>query len=245
LLDAAHAQHEARWSALYSYEPLPEGLRATLENFDLVLSYWPDPDGTLRAKFPLRREQRFLAAAAQPAIAPAAAHYCASLRELGLEAGELVYRLMPLRNEADDELPRVAIHPGSGSPKKNWPATHWRRLVEGSLGRATFILGEAELERAHELLPPRAPWVSLVRPGLEELVTYFSRCELFLGHDSGVSHLAAACGTPSVLLFGPTDPAMWAPPAPHVRTLRSEPGLAGISVEDVERAAAEALAGRT
>jgi ADP-heptose:LPS heptosyltransferase len=243
VLNTVHSHDDARWNPLYGDLPLPVELRTWLEQFDLVLSYWPDTAQELRRRFPLRPEQRFLSAAPHPAQAPAAAHYCAPLRELGLETEDFVHRLLPLsRNPDDDDLPPVAIHPGSGSRQKNWPISRWRQLVEGTLGRATFILGEAELERSRELLPPRAPWVSLVRPGLEELVTYFSRCALFLGHDSGISHLAAGCGVKCVLLFGPTEPALWAPPAPNVRVIRRGPDLASIAVEDVERAVAEALA---
>jgi ADP-heptose:LPS heptosyltransferase len=51
-----------------------------------------------------------------------------------------------------------------------------------------------------------------------------------------VSHLAAALGVPCVLLFGPTDPAMWAPPVPHVRVIRRGPELTAISVADVKAA---------
>src|ERR1051326_4662341 len=93
LLDTVHSQHEARWSALFSDEPLPSIFAAWLSEFDLVLNYWPDPDGELRRRFPLRSGQKFLSASAAPACAPAAAHYCAPLRELGLEACNHFYRL--------------------------------------------------------------------------------------------------------------------------------------------------------
>ena len=64
---------------------------------------------------------------------------------------------------------------------------------------------------------------------------------MFLGHDSGVSHLAAACGTPCVLLFGPTDPAMWAPPAARVRVLQCGADLSAIGVEEVHKTVARLL----
>ena len=54
-------------------------------------------------------------------------------------------------------------------------------------------------------------------------------CRAFVGHDSGISHLAAAAGAPCILLFGPTDPAVWAPANPGVRVLASETGR----VEDI------------
>jgi heptosyltransferase-2 len=71
------------------------------------------------------------------------------------------------------------------------------------------------------------------------------RCQLFLGHDSGLSHLAGAVGVPSVLLFGPTDPAVWAPTNPQVRTVVAPGGmLDALPVEPVLAAARLALAER-
>ncbi len=247
LLDAVHSQHEARWAALYGAAPLPAELRAWLAGFELVLSYWPDPEGELRRRFPLHAGQRFLSAAALPVIAPAAAHYCTPLRALGLEPEELVYRLTARRETqlAEAERPVIALHPGSGSPRKNWPLEHWAALC-GWLQRAypefplVVVSGETE--------PPGVlrefGTAAHARP-LEELVTLFARTRLFLGHDSGVSHLAAACGTRSVLLFGPTEPAMWAPPAPHVTVLQRGRELASLVLPDVQREIARALADRT
>jgi ADP-heptose:LPS heptosyltransferase len=48
------------------------------------------------------------------------------------------------------------------------------------------------------------------------------RARAFLGNDSGISHLAGMLGLPTLALFGPTDPALWAPLGPRVRVLRSE-----------------------
>jgi hypothetical protein len=60
LIDAVHSQHEARWAALYDDGPLPREFGAWLDEFDLVISFWPDPDGELRQRFP--RHQRHRAA---------------------------------------------------------------------------------------------------------------------------------------------------------------------------------------
>ena len=70
-----------------------------------------------------------------------------------------------------------------------------------------------------------------------------TRCRLFVGHDSGISHLAAAVGVPCVLLFGPTDPDIWAPPQPQVRVVRSpDETLVGLPLETVKAVVTEALA---
>ena len=70
------------------------------------------------------------------------------------------------------------------------------------------------------------------------------QCDLFLGHDSGISHLAAACGLPAVLLFGPTDPRIWAPQNPKVKTIVATEGdLSRIEADEVLTTAIALLAG--
>ena len=123
----------------------------------------------------------------------------------------------------------MVFHPGSGSPRKNWPADRWRELIPRLPAPISLVVGEAE---------PDA-WRTFTHPGvtvladlsLAKIADYLAASRLFIGHDSGVSHLAAACGVPCVLLFGPTDPAVWAPPAPHVRVLQAGPDLAKLGVK--------------
>jgi len=242
LLDAGHSQHEARWSELFADGEggaLSGKLRAWLGEFDLVINHWPDPDGAVREKLPVRAGQIFLSANALPARAPAAAHYCEPLRELGLEAKEF---WVPLERRVADGAPRpVAIHAGSGSPRKNWPIDRWRELCawlrREHAAELLLVAGEADarVEALADLghIARRLP--------LAKLATALARCALFIGHDSGVSHLAAACRVPGVLLFGPTDPAMWAPPAPHVRVIRRGAEMNAISLADVQHAVSAAL----
>ena len=244
LLDIVHLQHEARWSALFAVTPLPADFAAWLAEFDLVVNFWPDNDDALRAKFPLHAQQTFLQGAAHPTRAPAAAHYCEALRPLGLAAPtteNFVFQLRP----HDSNARLIAIHPGSGSPRKNWPLDRWTALVEWLARdhRADLLIvtGETESEAARALARFGTPADNLSLP---ELATQLARCRLFLGHDSGVSHLAAACGAPSVLLFGPTEPAMWAPPAANVRVLKREADVASLSLAEVQRAVAAALSDR-
>ena len=243
LLDAAHSQHEARWAALFRAGPLPPELAAWLAGFDLVVNFWPDPDGALQRRFPLHAGQRFLMASALPEIAPAAAHYCAALAPLGLAAEDYFHRLDVGRGSATPPH-IVAVHPGSGSAQKNWPLERWAELCAWLRRehRAELLIVTGEAEPADALAAFGPPARSLP---LAELAERLSRCRLFLGHDSGISHLAAACGVPCVLLFGPTDPVTWAPPSPRVRVLRRGAELDAISVAEVQRAVSAALADRT
>jgi ADP-heptose:LPS heptosyltransferase len=231
LIDAAHSQHEARWAALYGDAPLPAPLGEWLAGFDLVLNFWPDPECELARRFPLRAGQVFLSAPALPTLAPAAAHYCEPLRPLGLTTADFFVALRPTGPRPGPR--RIAIHPGSGSPRKNWPLVRWIELCVWleATHRAELLIVSGEAEPAGLLANFGRPARQLP---LAELADTLAACALFIGHDSGVSHLAAACGVPCVLLFGPTDPAIWAPPAPHVRVIRRGAEMASISVEAVK-----------
>lgn len=237
LVDLVRSQHDREWAALYSAAPLPTGLAGRLAQFDLVLSFWPDPDGDLARRFPLRPGQVYLSAPAAPATAPAAAHYCEPLASLGLVPSGHWHPLGSSRPGAD----LLAIHPGSGSPAKNWPLRCWQELaaiLHGRFpGRLRVITGPAE--RSGGCGNVGETWADLPLP---ELLARLRGCRLFVGHDSGVSHLAAAAGVPSVLLFGPTDPAIWAPPAPFVQVLRRGARLDAISVAEVSAAIDATLA---
>ena len=124
-----------------------------------------------------------------------------------------------------DRISWVALHPGSGSPKKNWPLNHWIELAralheESGLG-ILFILGPAEAGFG-EIVRKEAvsQEIRLVQsPPLPVLAALLSLGRGYVGHDSGVTHLSAKLGLPTVAIFGPTDPACWAPRGPKVRIL--------------------------
>jgi ADP-heptose:LPS heptosyltransferase len=231
LLDSVHSQHESRWSALYTSAPLPAHFAAELATFDLVLNFWPDPDETLARHFRDLSAPIFLSSSALPVRAPAAAHYCEPLRALGLIPTSAFHLLAaPAPNPQ-----LIALHPGSGSPQKNWPLPRWielcRWLRNSYRAKLLIITGEADGPAATALAAFGTPAPQLP---LAQLIARLTQCRLFLGHDSGISHLAAACGVPSVLLFGPTAPAMWAPPAPHIKVIHRGPSLDQIALSDVQ-----------
>jgi ADP-heptose:LPS heptosyltransferase len=234
LIDRAHSQHEARWSALYASGPLPTAFAEYLATFDLVLNFWPDPSETLAAHFAHLSTPIFRSSSALPIRAPAAAHYCEPLRPLGLPAETSFHLLAP----PSPKPHLIALHPGSGSPQKNWPLSRWialcRWLHADHPAELLIITGEAESPATRAAL---APFGSSAHDlPLEDLITRLAPCDYFIGHDSGIGHLATACGVPSLLLFGPTDPLLWAPPAPHVTVLQRAPSLDVLVLADVQAA---------
>jgi ADP-heptose:LPS heptosyltransferase len=119
-----------------------------------------------------------------------------------------------------DALPRgfLAVHPGSGSPRKNWPADRFRALADAVAPREPFLVIEGPADREAVAALGECPRAVLAR-GLRPRVlgAVLAEAGLYVGNDSGVSHLAAAFGSPTVVLFGPTDPAVWSPVGPRVR----------------------------
>ncbi len=124
-------------------------------------------------------------------------------------------------------------------PAKSWPAEAFVALVrELSPDRPwLLILGPAEGEG-----PPALLRVSGAVPARElpprALAALVARAGLYVGNDSGVSHLAAAAGAQTLVLFGPTDPLVWAPLGPKVAVVRSaDRRITGLSLNAVVEAA--------
>jgi len=117
----------------------------------------------------------------------------------------------------------AVIHPFSGSPKKCWPLDRYKalaRMIEPHLP-VRWCAG------------PEEPLPDAVRiTDLYELGCWLATARVYVGNDSGITHLAAAVGTPVVALFGPTDPRIWAPRGPQVRVI-AKPALEDITVDDV------------
>jgi ADP-heptose:LPS heptosyltransferase len=127
-----------------------------------------------------------------------------------------------------EQLPRgfLAVHPGSGSPGKNWPSYRYADLVDGLAGGKPWLLvqGPADDLASGPLREGRGALVADGLP-LRTLGALLGQAGLYVGNDSGVSHLAASWGAPVLALFGPTEPAQWSPVGPCVRILRARDGL--------------------
>ena len=152
----------------------------------------------------------------------------------------------------DDFSPVMAIHPGSAGEAKRWPAASFAALI--ALARAQGL---------HPLLiegPQDAPVTSAIFTALHKsgaevdtppvirnvslgtLAALLRRCAVYVGNDSGPSHLAGLLDLPTIALFGPTDPAVWAPIDSHVTALLAPNGeLARLTPGDVQYAIMQAI----
>lgn len=124
-----------------------------------------------------------------------------------------------------EALPLWAIHPGSGSPHKNWPLEGFLEvageLLNGKKVQPLFLLGPVEEEASSGMVKTiEGQGFPILRSATPlVLAGVLSQCAGYLGNDSGVSHLAAALGLPTVVLFGPTDPLFWGPKGKKVKIL--------------------------
>lgn len=206
---------------------LEPGLRDYFDRFDLVISYLYDPDGIFAENVGACGAARFVQGLHRPRETSHAIDQLAEpLASLGLPLSARAVRLR-MKGPAT-ENPVLALHPGSGSPAKNWPAENWRAVAAELLAahphaRLAIIGGEADAAAVDALRGVGGPgrsehWENLP---LSDLASRLAGTMLYLGHDTGVSHLAAAAGPPCLLLFGPSDPGVWAPPHEGVRILRA------------------------
>jgi heptosyltransferase-3 len=115
------------------------------------------------------------------------------------------------------DISPIAIHPGSGSRKKNWPFERWFLLAEAIRKKRVpllWLLGPAE--EGFEV-PAQDFFVS--NQPLALCAAVLSRCRAFIGSDSGMAHLSAAVGCRTIALFGPSDPVVWSPCGRDVRII--------------------------
>jgi heptosyltransferase III len=191
----------------------PAGLLDELRRFDSIVSWY----GTNRPDFreligELNLPCRFFSALpAESSGVHAVDFYLDQVRELCECTRDAIPRIGCEVEHGDFAV----IHPFSGSARKNWPLEKFRQMAKGleRIMRVDWCAG-----------PEDPPLAGAVRIGnLYDLACWLARARLYIGNDSGITHLAAAVGTPVLALFGPTDPGVWAPRGPNVRVLRWNP----------------------
>jgi len=131
----------------------------------------------------------------------------------------------------------VAAHPGSGSPGKNWSVNGWFELLRnlGESHRVLVVGGEADQESLQVLKSGLngEQFEFLEGQPLVEVGRRLQGCRAFVGHDSGITHLAAAVGLPGLCLWGETCEHVWRPASERFQVIRGGPGLREISVDQI------------
>jgi heptosyltransferase-2 len=211
---------------------LPNELIDYFTSFDLIVSYLFDPDGIFDANLKRCGIKTFIAGPSKLDNREHAARQLARpLEALGLHLEDPAARLYP--SEADRAFARsfrgrlsdrvLVLHPGSGSETKNWPIENWQRLGNALLAQnhaLIIVSGEADEERVEQLASGwKGKAVKFARNLPLPHVAALLENTIFLGHDSGISHIAAAVGATCVLLFGRTNPEIWAPANANVTVL--------------------------
>ena len=214
--------------------------------FDLILSFLYDPDLICQTNVRRCTRAQFIAGPHRPDEAAdlhATETFLKPLERLAIFDADPVPHLEIPRGSGIALPPGrwLAVHPGSGSERKNWPEEHWAELLQELVTNSSCNLllagGEAErgrLERLQRRLPTARV---LVRQGvpLPELAGWLAACRAFIGHDSGISHLAAAVDLPALILWGDTAENVWRPRARQLTVLRCSDGLARLAVPVVIR----------
>jgi glycosyl transferase family 9 (putative heptosyltransferase) len=216
IAQACHDMDSCGFASVFS-EP-SDNLRSFLARYERAV-VWMRDDGTIRRGLEecgLRNARLF------PGLPPsdwtdhASAYYgnCLGFAELP-----------PLRlflgGDADANQNDVIIQPGSGGRQKNWPLENFLSLADAlkRQGRnVAWSLGPAE---EHISLP--AVVAAIPEGSLVQLGRALSKAALFIGNDSGTTHLAAAVGCRTVAIFGQTDPKVWAPRGGNVSVVQREP----------------------
>ncbi len=199
-----------------------ENFRSKLRNFDEVVSWY----GTNRPEFRAVMESFGVPCRFYQALPPV---------DYGGHAGDFFAQqvgaplgLRPRIAVGDVELRNtVVIHPFSGGARKNWPLSSYLELASRLPCRVQWTAGpEEELPQANRF------------DNLLDLAQWICGARLYIGNDSGITHLAAATGVPTLALFGPTAPEVWAPRGENVTVLKHDP-IVELKIETVLRVVQE------
>lgn len=214
---------------------------AYFESFNVILSYLYDPDELFKTNVGRATRAQFIQAQHRPDETESLHATSVFLKPLEKLA---IYSVNPaplLRVPSSSALSGrwIAAHPGSGSEKKNWPLENWIQLLADYLAEADtnilLVAGEAEgdrMELFRSALPSARIRIAQNLP-LSELAALLAETGGFVGHDSGITHLAAALGLPTLVLWGPSNQEIWRPLNPGVRILKHHEDLSSLPVEMV------------
>ncbi len=226
-----------RWTPLWQG---PTGAPDTAPEVDLIVSFLADDTTEGGRRWLAAARETFPNAEVVIAGAPGSATRAAVWKRFRVEE---LGRVLPA---AETKGP-VVLSVGAGGRHKRWPLDRWSRLTDRLLGltppqRVQIIAGPVEDEQFSK--KERAAFNELIRKGqwsgtinrLSDLANALRKAACVVSADSGPAHLSAQLGVRTLALFGPTDPSIWSPAGPAVRTLAPPahtPDMAWLDVETV------------
>ncbi len=245
LVDETSDYGQRQWSSLFSTDnTFSPAMLDQLLRTDLAICWLRDPAGLVERKLRLAGVRNVIIAAGHPPDG-AAIHVVQYLAEtIGLQHVELPFKLSfksAALSIGDAGSQPIAIHPGSGGSQKCWPIPSFAALINHLWQRhypVLLLAGPADHQRVKDiqrLLPPQPipnSLTTLIDLPLIQVAQRLLKCRCYTGNDSGITHLAAMLGIPTVALFGPTNPSTWHPIGPAV-TIIQESQLQSLPVETV------------
>jgi len=240
LVDGAQSIEYAKLAPFFARQTiLDPDLMHYFGSFHIVVSYLFDPDEHFAKNLERSAVKTHLRGIHKPTESNdhAALQLAKPLESLALFAEDLDLRrqikIPAAGGVTTSRAPRtLALHPGSGSTTKNWPAGNWIDLAKAAIAQnladeILLITGEVEAatglrDKVLDGLANEIPLRHLDHAPLTEVAEALAATSAFVGNDSGVTHLAGALGIPTLALFGPTDAEVWAPWGEQVTVLRPE-----------------------
>ena len=245
VVDLCTSPEQVGMHTLFSEEnALDDRLAERLRSASLVLSFFGGPAETTHHRLSAATTARVVSVDPRPMPETLAAgrhvseQWASSVREQGLAIGDL--RPAPIRiDKARDEphsgslgetpgVPRkhVIVHPGSGGRGKCWPVERFMAMVDEMndvsiawmLGPAECEPGDDRFKKLHERIRQRGEEL-IVELDLLAAARRIAQADLFIGNDSGMTHLAAALGIRTLAVFTTTDPRVWRPLGDHVTVI--------------------------
>ena len=230
---------------------LAEDLRDYFSEFDLIISYLYDPDEIFQTNVVSCTPGQFIVGPHRPdenELVPAAKVFLRPLERLAIFDADPVPRLdvHAVRNSQAV----IAVHPGSSSERKNWPESRWvallNQLAQETSWNFLIVGGEVEGERlsrlAAKLPADRCEFVRSV--ALRDLAARLQSCTAYVGHDTGITHLAAALGVRCLVLWPHTIEEIWRPPGERVTIIKETSGIQNLTVQRVAEEVKKMLAER-
>jgi heptosyltransferase-3 len=224
-------------------QAIPSAAKALFAAHDLAIAWMADRDGRVRATLRDLGIGRVIVQSPrlrEPGHGHATERFQATLTELDRPIRLIPAPLVPTARDVAagrvwlaqagfhlERAPVVAVHPGSGSLFKCWPVREFAALIEELRRDGAGVLvieGPADRVLVEELRNRLAPVRvrCLTNADLVTVLGVLAHCRAFVGNDSGLTHVAAGLGLPTVCLFGPTDPAVWAPRGGPITVLRGD-----------------------